>query len=336
MTVGENVKGVQARFQSRYDLRTLVDVAAAVARVADPTEPAQVTQKQWDAARTSADSPDAPSARQVAVRLQMPWADVLALAFGPTDIDKSLGHHFGAEEDSYLDGDDVRTALRTVALRLNKRSLTTTDYSDERERMLASARRRHGSELYLPNVNQVEHLAGSWDAALALAGLGPRPPQARRAGLMVVEVLELALCAHGCLLTKPELSRFAAANQISVANRSWRAPWASHLAELRQRRAEWGLWTPPCPPTLGVRPDYTATVALPPDVPQRLKRRWSREECIVALIALLDELPAKTRLTMRVYQQQASGRDDLPALHTIQRHAAFSEMVAEARKKRHA
>jgi hypothetical protein len=325
-----NTGSRSARFQSRYDIRTLVDVAHAVARQANSTAPEQVTQKQWDAARAKAGYPGAPSARQVAVRLKLSWAEVLALALGGGDVDKALGRRFGEDEDPYLDGDDVRTALRTVALRLNKSRLTAAQYVAERERILA--RRSPGSEFYLPNRNQVERIAGSWDEALAIAGLGPKPRQAQRSGLAIVDALELVLEAHGCLPTRPELDRFVSANGLALARRD--KPWAHYLAELRRRRSEWGRWTPASPPALELRPDYTTPVRLPADLPKRQKRGWAREECIAALVSLLNELPAKTRLTMRIYQTSANGRRDLPGLHALQRHAPFSEMVAEARKMR--
>lgn len=328
----------QPRFTSRYDLRGLVDVVAEVARVADSRQPERVTQAQWDAARASAGHADAPAARQVATRLTMGWVEVLALALDGRDIDKALGSHLSEDDDPYLthDADDVRAALRVVALRLGKRTLTPRAYADERAQMLTAARRRwrHRADPALPSVSQVEHIAGSWDAALALAGLGPRPPQERSEGLPIVDALELALEAHGALLTKPELGRFAAANNLSVARHKRGKPWGDYLAELRTRRADWGKWTPPAPPLFGTRPDYSVAVPLPPDAPRRRKRRWTRAECVAALAALLAELPPRTRLTLRRYQQEAVGRRDLPHLASLQRHGGFSEVVAEARRTR--
>lgn len=336
-TTRTNTTTSKARFQSRYDLRGLVDVVAAVARLADKARPEQVTQKQWDAARAQAGYADAPQARQVATRLKLPWPDVLALALSGADVDRTLGRRFGEDEDPYLDTGDVRAALRAVALRLNKKTLLRPEYVAERERIMKAARGhwRHGSGIYLPTIHQAERIAGSWEAALALAGLNPQPPQARPGGLSISDVLELALEAHGCLLTKPECVRFASANKLSIAKRSWRAPWRDHLIELRTRRADWGKWTPPCPPSRDVRPDYRVPVDLPPDVPKdKKKRRWSKEECVLAIALMLDELPPKTRLTQHLYQELATGRREIPNLASIQRHGKFSDMVRAARKKR--
>jgi hypothetical protein len=321
------------RFQSRYDLRGLIDVVAAIARIAEPAEPERVTQRRYDAARAKAGYPDAPSARQTATRLKMPWPELVALALSGRDLDKSLGYRFGEHEEHHFGEEDLRSALRVVALRLGKKSLSYDDYAAERARMLADARRRwlHRSTLSLPSGNQIKRVAGSWDAALAIAGLVPPPKRTLPRGIPIVEALELALEAHGALLTRVELDRFAAANGLSLARPEKGKPWADYLAELRTRRAEWGKWTPTAPPVEGVRPDYGQAVSLPAGLPQRKKRRWSREECVAAIARLLGELPSNERLTLRVYLQKANVRPELPALGSLQRHADFTELVAEAR-----
>jgi hypothetical protein len=54
----------------------------------------------------------------------------------------------------------------------------------------------------------------------------------------------------------------------------------------------------------------------------------------MALVTLLDELPTDVRLTQRAFQDAVRGRRDLPPLTSIQRHGSWSEMIAEARKRR--
>jgi hypothetical protein len=325
------------RFQSRYDLRGLVDVVAQVARVAAPAEPERVTQRSYDSARAKAGYPDAPSARQTASRLRMSWPELVAFALRGREIEKTLGIHFGDEDEPHLGEEDVRSALRVVALRLRKKSLARADYIGERERMLAAARRRwcHRSALSLPSANQIERIAGGWEAALTIAGLGPRPAQARSRGLEVIEALELALEAHGSLVpSRAALELFAAANNFSLARFETGKPWGDYLAELKARRDEWGKWTPTAAPAREVRPDYTQPIALPPEMPRRRKKRWTREECLAALAGLLAELGARERLTQRRYQEEAKGRAELPALRSLQRYGSFTELVAEARKRR--
>jgi hypothetical protein len=326
-----------SRFESRYDLRSLVDIVAHVARAADANEPERVSQSRYDAARAQAGYGDAPSARQTAARFKMPWSELLALALSGRNVEKALGYRFGEDEDDLLGEADVRVALRAVAFRLHRKTLSRVEYIEERERMLASARRHwlHESPLTLPSANQIERVAGDWEAALQAAGLGPRPVPVKRPGMAPLDVLELALEAHGALPSgRFELARFAAANQIALSRFERGKVWPDYIAELRERRAEWGKWTPTAAPAPDNRPDFSKPIALPPDTPARQKKRWTREECLVALTGLLAELPASQRLTLRVYQQKSRGRPELPALGSLQRHGSFTELVAEARRVR--
>jgi len=323
----------RGQFQSRYDLRGLVDVVAAVARAAEPSEPERVSQSRYDAARTSAGYPLAPSAKATAARLKMPWLEILALALDGRDVARSLGYRFGTEEEEWFDEEAVRAALKTVALRLGKKTLTPVDYRLERERVLAAAR-GHRDELAFPTEGQVESIAGSWEAALYLAGLAERPAHpATRKGMTIVAALELCLETTGALPTKPELALWAAANGVSVAKREKGKSWLSYLAELKAARDEWGKWTPAGSAPREQRPDFAQVPMTTPFAsPPRHRRRWTRDDCLEALARLLAELPSQRRLTLRAYQELARGRVDLPALSSLQRHGTFGKMVAEARR----
>jgi len=323
---------VSPRFESRYSLDALVSVVADVARAANPARPESVTQSVYDAARAKAGHKDAPTGKQSAARLGMSWPDALAFALDPerrsTEI--ALGRRLGSEEAPWIDELAVRSALRTVALRLGKKTLRPAEYRAERERMLAAARRstRHRLELELPTEGQIERVAGDWERALELAGLAPRVRRENERGVSIVDALELALEAHGALATSHELPIFARANRIALEK--IRRPWREYLTELRERRDEWGKWTPSSPPAWRVRPDYRVPVPLPPDLPRIGRREWTREECLDALVLLLAERPGE-RLTLRGYQEASAGRRDLPSLSALQRQGKFSEMVAEAR-----
>jgi hypothetical protein len=67
----------------------------------------------------------------------------------------------------------LAASLRLVAARLGTDSPTTVEYRADRARLLAEDRVRwlHGRALLLPDDEQVIAAAGSWDAALRLAGL---------------------------------------------------------------------------------------------------------------------------------------------------------------------
>lgn len=321
------------RFRSSYDKRTLLDVVLAVAGVASPSDPAALTQLAYNAGRTAAGYADAPSGKQIAARLGMPWRELVELAVDPTlDKDKTIGRQLGREDEEWLGPGTVRAALKTVAMRLGRSTLRPDEYLAERERVLDEARRavRHKGEPLLPSEGQILRIAGSWDKALRLAGLKPRERDDHK-GVSVVEALEWALESRGALPTRRELEAFAASNGFSVA---WKEmAWSAALVELRRRRAEWGKWTPPASPPLGSRPDYAVEVSLPASTARRRRARWTREECVNAIARLLGELGGE-RLTQRAYQQRARLDPDLPPLSSLQRHGTFAEIVADARCKR--
>jgi hypothetical protein len=323
------------RFQSRYDLRGLVDVAAEVARVAAPARPEKVTQDAYDAARARAGYPDAPSARQTASRLRIPWAEVLNLAFDGRDVTRALGALFGERPERALGPDAIRGALRVVALRLKTESLSLDEYTSEWARMLLRTRRPwlHRSTLDLPKATRISHSAGGWTTALRIADLNPST-RTRPTGITIVDCLELALEAHGALPSDWETRCFAIANNLSVARFEKSKPWSACLSELRTRRDESGKWTPPGPPAKAIRPDFTRPVSLPEGLPQRGKKVWTRTECVAALARVLGELPSNELFTSTVYRLLARGHPDLPALRTIHRRGRFREMVAEARQRR--
>lgn len=328
-------RNARGRFQTRYDARTLVDVVAAVARVAKPTEPESISQRDYDNARSLAGYPDAPSARQIATRLRIWWPDLIALAFDPArDIDKALGKRLGAEEEPATLA-AIAEALKTVAFELDKKTLTPLDYSNERERLYLQATRARRARLHLPSVGQILYAAASWDEALAEAGLAPRPAVAGVGpGLAIVDALELCLEAHGALPSLKELEVFAAANNFSLANRErGQGGVSTYLAELTLRRSAWGKWTPTKMPKLKDRPDYAQPMpGLAVDARAPRRRRWTRAECLDALARLLVEWPSDKRLTQRAYQQAVRGRRDLPPLVSVQQHGPLREMLAEARK----
>jgi len=327
-------RSAYGRFQPRHDLRSLIEVVAAVARAAAPEAPEWVSQRAYDAARTKAGHADAPRAEQTAKRFKLPWAELLAFAFGSRGkLDLMVGRRYGEREQPWLNSDDVRVALLTVARRLGKDTLAPVDYRRERTRMLEKARLswRHRVEPVLPTEGQIERAAGSWNEALELAGLAARR-HASHAGVLIVEALELALEAHGALPSKRQLATFARANDISLA--LLRRPWDDYLAELRESRDARGKWTPPGLTPFRDRPDYSRPVEGGLAVLAPRQRHWTRDQCLAALRGWLDELPATTRPTQRAYQDSRRERPDLPALSTIQQGGTWSAMVAEARRRR--
>lgn len=296
------------RFRSAYNLRQLVDVVVDVAgkRGAD-VEPAarRLTQRHFDALRVDAGHPEAPSARQICARLGIGWDAVLELALERDDADRSIGVLEGVDRDEDLSLEVVVEALALIAGRLGQASLIPLEYRAECERLQGeqARRHRHGQQIELPTIGQIEHLLG-WDRALALAGLEPRAPRPRRLGTPLAEALDRVIDLYGALPTKPELACAAMAVGISLA----REPWRPAIEDLRIRRRRAGKWTPPRPPRPDERPDYDV---LPPgfdgplDLGEGARRRAPRAHTVEvveeAMRAFLSELPSKEAPTQQRY-----------------------------------
>ncbi len=101
-------------------------------------------------------------------------AVMLAVALEPAERQNHLLGLKKPEADAdWLTDDGVRSALRGAALRLGQETVTEKDYHVERKKIAAAdrRRRRHGGQLRMPSYKEIKRKAGSWSAALRLAGL---------------------------------------------------------------------------------------------------------------------------------------------------------------------
>jgi len=208
----------------------LLQRVGEVARAANPAEPETVTQREFDAARDRDERfADVPVARDVARKLGRPWPEVAVLAQEPvTTQERRLSKKQGEAHQDWLSPEHVAAVLGIVAARLGATTVTSAEYSAERERMLAENRRR--GPLLLPTVEQIQHAmrreihgnprrgtprAGTWDGALKLAGLETSPKRKQKVvGTKQVDLLDRAYDAFGTQLTSDEIVVFAKANGI--------------------------------------------------------------------------------------------------------------------------
>src|SRR4051794_25350241 len=108
----------------------------------------------------------------------------------------ALGHALNEHEGGWLTPEYSDVMLALVARRLRVSTLTPGQYRGEGAAMLAADRRRraHGGQLRLPTEDQIAALAGSWDRALAQAGLSARQGRgghsARSGPASIVDVLD--------------------------------------------------------------------------------------------------------------------------------------------------
>jgi hypothetical protein len=329
------------RFRSPYDTRALPDAVRAVALRCCPEAPQTVSQRDFDRARAEVpEHAQAPTARQICTRLGVSWQPLLAALFEPgRDIGKFVSHKQRATADQPLSEEHATAALRMIATRLGVPTLRPAQYDTARQELLAANRRRHrhGIALLLPTANQVERAAGTWDQALALAGLQTRGPAAgtgaHRSTVSYHEAIRRFLESQGAMPTFNELERFARAQEFPLP----RTPAGGHKSALLHVQAEFhsaGRWAPDTFPPKHQRPAYDFTGV---DVrqPGEQRRVWSRtkDECIAGVIAYLDELPAGEKVSQKRYGAWAVGKPH-PAPSAFHRHGGWTRLLREARSLR--
>jgi hypothetical protein len=297
---------------------------------ADPSAPTRVSQRAFDAARAGSAFPGLPAARNIARLLGVTWGDALSVAHEPEGV---RAHRLSLKQKEaplgWLHDDYVAFALRAVALRLETRTLSISEYRVERERMLAADRARwlHGRQLRLPGDEQVITHVGSWAAALSLAGLGPAPASKGDQPVVppLVEIIDRFHAHYGTRPTFLALEAFAAGNGIPLPLK--KGPTLNEaLAEWEEGRAAQGL--PPAvePPPVAERPDYRRNVGAARPGERRLLARRSLEDCIDAMRRYLEGLRATARSTQRSYRdwaRQQPGAPGPPGAATIGRHGGF-------------
>jgi hypothetical protein len=296
----------------------LLDMVKEVAELADGAA-RTISTRAWDRARPRSERfADAPAARRIAEHLGLPWSKVRELAFmGPRGRLTGLSHALGQDDSGWLTEEYADFVLRLVARRLGVATLRPVHYSAERERMLREDRARwlQGGQLHLPNEDQVIAVAGSWDRALANAGLSPRSEASKpRSGRpSIIEVLDRCYEHHGAQPTINENVTFARANGIPYPRPEPGKPWSSYVREWKQGRQAKGLAVPERPPPKARRPDYSVDVgaALPGE--WRGRKRWDDlDEVVEWVVAYLAQLQPGERSSQRGYDQWVSTQEGAP------------------------
>lgn len=284
-----------------------------VSEIALPLDPKRVSQRAFDKARSDSDFPNLPAARNIVRSLGIGWADVLALAHQPESSHaQGLGRKRPHVIGNYLTTEYAAYALRLVALRLGKHTLSISDYSAERAAMLKHDRASwlHGRQLILPNEREVITIMGSWEKALASAELtAPQAERGRRnreieRAPTIPDLLERFYSHYRVQATSTDLRVFARANGIPY--RDLRGiSFGQALAEWKDWRTGQGLPVPSAPPPLSERVDYTRDVGAARPGETRRAKLHPLEECIAWMRRYLEGLPASAHSTRRSYRDWA-------------------------------
>lgn len=322
-------------------LRAIREVAA----LAKSTEPQRLSQRAFDAAREHSPAhADLPRARQVTEQLGLSWRDALAVAHEPeARQNQLLAVKARGSRADWITAEHVVAVLQLVAHRLGADSLTTGEYRAERAKLLACERYRPQTDrwLLLPDDEQVIACAGSWDAALILAGLAPTRDRRASGGHpgapTLVDLLERFHDEHGFQPSARDLQAFARGNGVPYpSERAQR--FGAAVAEWVASRSARGLPEPRVVQRVGGRgkraPDYSGNVgAARPG--ERRREKWTRTSCAAAVARYLSQLRRGERSTQRGYADwgAAQPRGTVPAVATIQEFGGWEAVRREAQER---
>jgi hypothetical protein len=317
----------------------------------DPVNLTAVRQRQFDAARASCPGFEVlPTARSICERLGLSWSRVLELAGLPREgrtigLSRLLGEH---EEQDWLTPQGVEFALCLVAIRLDTPTLTPGAYDTERDLLIQSNQRRwrHDGQLLLPTSDQVAIAMGSWDGALARAGLAARPGRGRtRSRSRTPSVTETINRFYEHYAFEPgrrQFDAFAQGNGIPVSKLSGR-PWLSHIEAWKVERRANDLPAPNGPKPELRSADLMSDVGAAKPGERRLRYHRSFEFCVAWVVRYLESLAPGERPSQRRYRAWARAHEDAPGPSTFNRRyggwvevrdAAWKQMREDAAARR--
>ncbi len=344
------------------DARTLYAILRAVAEAAiveRPTaNPRKVTTRQWRDARHLCEAEFGPIPLPQEIRRQLaklkgellPFPELLAIAFGDRGEITRVHTRLQAEEESqqWMSDRHVWYALRYVARSLAPAGAISPDttllprtYERDRRRLIAADARRKkpvGLAERLPTHLQLARYAGTWDRALEIAQLAPRPqierPKTVRRSLSVPEAIVRYYEVVGILPTVTKLIRFRRDYGFAVRSYPSNVPFRSFLPEaLALIAARDDLATPrPYDETKYLAVSWPVPEdAADPDHPTRV-RAFTRPELLRWVIRFVETLGPGEAATYIRWATFKIGRPDCPSTGTLINHGGLPALVAEARR----
>jgi hypothetical protein len=159
------------RFTPTHSNRELMDLLAAVARVANPENPDACTQRAFDAARSDAGHPDCPTAQQICTRLnagrtaRRSWRAWLGIVLNESDdyLNRSAGKQGTVKQSPEQIQKAAAFALR-LARNEGDHHLSRRAYEAWREARVADIDER--LRYVFPTGNQIMTAYGSWKEAV--------------------------------------------------------------------------------------------------------------------------------------------------------------------------
>ena len=259
-----------------------------------------------------------------------PWPDLLALVFDESRDSKKTWEERLSEPDREITDEHVYLALNFVADDLAKRTLLPREYEGKREQLLAASKRRGTSvealKQRLPTRAQLETQAGTWDRALQIAELDPRPRRGKKA-VGVGEAVLAFIERHGYLPAEAELVDEARWQGVSLKGTAGQ-PWMDVLDEAKRGAL---VRVVPEPSPYGTRLSARKGADSRPSerIPTR-GTKYTRVQVLERVRYFQAALPPASSATNTRWVESRRGQDNVPSLHVIERHGGFQAHLREA------
>jgi hypothetical protein len=253
-----------------------------------------------------------------------------------------------------LTAEYIAYVLKLVAKRLDKTTVTATEYDAEIDEMLTESRTRwlHG-RLWLPSAEQIRLFTrlelygtnsagtsriGTWDRALELAGLELTKNRNRKTTarpLPTIELLERYHEQHGTEPTPKRLWKFAKENDLPFVMVNSPSKWRAIIKVWRNNRAKLELPAPGTPqPTTPA--EHTLVLLRVPRQPRKpIRSYWAnRDKVLSILIMYLKQIPKGQHATTQSYRAWAKQQPSrTPGLDAFRKHGGWAAMLELAHER---
>lgn len=309
-----------SRFDVKHSDQELLAVVRTVTRHVSPDDPETVTQAAYDSARTPAGYADTPRAYRIAKRLSSTWEQVLHLAHAAGNPDHIVGARARTRVRNVLTKAEITHYLQKAAAAIGTKELGTRDYENHRDKVVAADNRRYrhrqGLEDLMPTAQMIVAFAGSWENALAWAGLqakvGAKDPFYPAENALDDFIADYGFAPTQKMLLAYQRKRGLVTSQMPKGYRAWRD---NELTRgIASRHGKVAVIT-----HVAQAPDgWDRTTPSPaPDGYLKLKLdRYTLDDCERDIETALD-LAKGRRLTQDLYQRLAKTHG-LAAMSTVQ------------------
>lgn len=319
------------RFARTAGGHEVLDIAAEVARAAarPGEDPTMITRARFDEQWRKMGAPGL-SSKGLRKRFdRKSLRALLTMALAPV-AERGFASRDGSTPQvaSNMPLDVMKLCVKACAHQLG-RTPSRAMFDEWAERHARQRARAGGPEHVLPCGETLISRFGDWSQVLVAAELDPeRAPKgggSRERVLDVTDVLDRFICDEGFLPPVGYFDEWCQQQDIAVT-RGGRL-WSSVVAEVRERRAAAGHWTPTKVRLKRDCPELGERISSDPTGPKRRRKRITEDDCLESLrIYGRELLPPGQHPTQKHYRGCAATDRRLVAPSSLQRFGRFQEL----------